>query len=380
MEGGSLDRRLNGTPAPPRQCAEVVETLARAVQAAHAAGVVHRDLKPANVLVGAKWTPKVTDFGLAKNLDAPGQTQSGAVMGTPSYMAPEQAAGKVKEVGPAADVYALGAILYECLTGRPPFKAATTIDTLLQVLHDEPVPPRQLQPKTPRDLETICLKCLQKDAKKRYASAEALAEDLRRFRAGEPITARPVGPVERGAKWVRRRPVVAGLAALFVASLLTGTAVSWRLAAVANDRADLLGKDRDRIKDLQEQTVALQTGTAATLRESQERLADLLVLSVGRDRRVVDALEWKALWAVAGLPKDEERVRVLFLDRALGSPETAGLLGRRSAMAVHAAVGLDRARQGAGSGAAPAAAAGPGNRWANPDGRGPGARRALARR
>ena len=196
--GGSLEKELDGTPLPPKKAAALVETLARAMQAAHEQGVVHRDLKPANVLLAKDGTPKITDFGLAKKLDEVGQTASGAVMGTPSYMAPEQASGKSQEIGARTDVYALGAILYECLTGRPPFKAATPLDTIMQVVSDEPVPPRQLQSRTPRDLETICLKCLQKEPRKRYASAKALANDLHRYQAGEPIKARPVGRVERG--------------------------------------------------------------------------------------------------------------------------------------------------------------------------------------
>jgi tRNA A-37 threonylcarbamoyl transferase component Bud32 len=217
--GDSLDKKLNGTPLPPAEAARLVQSLARAVQAAHERHVIHRDLKPANVLMSADGTPKITDFGLAKKLDAAGQTGSGAVLGTPSYMAPEQAGGKTREIGPAADVYALGAILYECLTGRPPFKAATTMETILQVLSDEPVPVRQLQPKTPRDLETICQKCLEKDVGKRYGGVAELAEELRRFSAGEPIAARPLGAVERALKWARRRPAVAAAWVLLVVAL-----------------------------------------------------------------------------------------------------------------------------------------------------------------
>jgi WD40 repeat protein/tRNA A-37 threonylcarbamoyl transferase component Bud32/tetratricopeptide (TPR) repeat protein len=220
--GGSLKERLSGTPLPADEAAALVEALARAMQAAHGQDVIHRDLKPANVLLAEDGTPKITDFGLAKKLDEAGQTHSGAIMGTPSYMAPEQAGGKTKEIGPSADVYALGAILYECLTGRPPFKAATAVDTILQLLSDEPVPPRQLQSKVPRDLETICLKCLRKEAAKRYRSAAALAEDLRRWRAGEPIAARPVGRAERAVKWVRRNPVVAALLAALALAITGG--------------------------------------------------------------------------------------------------------------------------------------------------------------
>jgi serine/threonine-protein kinase len=208
--GGSLEKKLNGTPLPPREAAGLVQTLARAMQAAHDKGVVHRDLKPANVLLAEDGTPKINDFGLAKKLDVPGQTQTGAVMGTPSYMAPEQARGS-KTVGPAADIYALGAILYELLTGRPPFKAATLLETLQQVLGDEPVSVHRLQPKVPRDLDTICHKCLEKDPKKRYASAAALAEDLRRFGSGEPVSARPVRVAGRLWRWARRKPAQAAL-------------------------------------------------------------------------------------------------------------------------------------------------------------------------
>jgi serine/threonine protein kinase len=153
--------------------------------------------------------PKITDFGLAKKLnDAAGQTASGAIMGTPSYMAPEQAGGKASQIGAATDVYALGAILYELVTGRPPFQAAAPLDTVLKVIGEEPVPPTRLQPKLPRDLETICLKCLQKEPRKRYATAEALADDLRRFLDGQPIQARAIGVWERGLKWAKRRPAL----------------------------------------------------------------------------------------------------------------------------------------------------------------------------
>jgi serine/threonine-protein kinase len=241
VAGGSLDRHLAGTPQQPLDAARLVETLARAMQHAHEKGIVHRDLKPANVLLtgeGAPDTvlrtavPKITDFGLAKKLDqSAGPTATGAILGTPSYMAPEQAGGKPREVGPAADIYALGAILYECLTGRPPFKAATSFDTLLQVLSDEPLRPSLLQPKLPRDLETVCLKCLEKEPARRYATAQQLADDLRRFLDGDPVQARRAGPVVRVARWVgkqRRSLVLTATAAAMTALLLLVIPLAWR--------------------------------------------------------------------------------------------------------------------------------------------------------
>jgi tRNA A-37 threonylcarbamoyl transferase component Bud32 len=233
--GGTLANRLRGTPWEPAKAAELMRTLARAVHAAHEANVVHRDLKPANVLLGADGQPKIGDFGLAKKLDEQSQTQTGAVVGTPSYMAPEQAGGKGKQVGLAADIYALGAILYELLTGRPPFKAPSPLDTVLQVLSEDPVAVRRLQPQVPRDLETICLKCLEKEPRKRYASAAALAEDLRRFLAGEAIHARPARAIERGWRWCRRHRALASLAASIVVGLVLSSylLVTMRAHAVA---------------------------------------------------------------------------------------------------------------------------------------------------
>jgi tetratricopeptide (TPR) repeat protein len=230
VEGGSLAGRIAGIPWPVTQAARIVETLARAIHYAHQRGIVHRDLKPANVLLTIDGVPKITDFGLAKLLDTEvGQTKLGVIMGTPSYMAPEQARGQAQEIGPATDVYALGTILYELLTGRPPFRGATTLETVHQVLFDELVAPTRLQPRVPRDLETICLKCLQKEPQKRYPSAQTLAEDLRRFLAGEPILARPVSWLERLARWCWRNPRVAGLLATLVTVFAGGFAlVTWQ--------------------------------------------------------------------------------------------------------------------------------------------------------
>ena len=210
LEGGSLIGRLMGTVLPPKQAAEWMVPLVSAMDAAHQAGIVHRDLKSANILFSADGIPKITDFGLAKRLeDDAGQTHTGQIMGTPSYMAPEQARGDTKLAGPPADIYALGAMLYEMLTGRPPFKGVSAMDTVKQVLEQDPVSPSRVQYHVPRDLETICMKCLQKEPHKRYATAREMADDLSRYLRGEPIKARRTPAHERTVKWARRRPAKA---------------------------------------------------------------------------------------------------------------------------------------------------------------------------
>ncbi len=214
VDGRSLAARLADGPLPPKAAAELVATVAEAVEYAHRQGVIHRDIKPSNILVDSRGCPRVTDFGLAKRVDSGSDlTATGQILGTPSFMPPEQAAGQINAVGPAADVYALGATLYAALTGRPPFQAATPLETLKQVIEREPVPLRQLNAAVPRDLETIVLKCLEKSVPRRYATAKELAEELRCYLEGRPIRARPVGRWERVWRWCRRNPVVAGLSA-----------------------------------------------------------------------------------------------------------------------------------------------------------------------
>jgi serine/threonine-protein kinase len=270
VEGGTLEHRLAGKPQPPAQAAQLVATLAAAVQFAHQSGIIHRDLKPVNILLTADGTPKISDFGLARRLEgAADLTRTGAPMGTPGYMPPEQALGS-RALGPSADIYALGAILYELLTGRPPFHGETAGETVQQVLSQEPVPPSRLNFKVPRDLETICLKCLAKEPDKRYPSALALAADLERFQRGEPIAARRPGLAERLGKWVRRRPATAGLigaTALFTIALIVGAL--WFVVQQAKRREVIEGELR-KVADQQRQ--ARWTDATETLRRAEARL------------------------------------------------------------------------------------------------------------
>jgi serine/threonine-protein kinase len=279
VEGHDLAETIQGIPQPASKATTIVAIVADAIHVAHQSGIVHRDLKPSNVLVAADGTPKVTDFGLARRLEGEKDlTLSGSPMGTPSYMAPEQAQGDKHAIGPATDVYALGAILYELLTGRPPFRAETPTATLQQVITVDPVSPARLNSRVPRDLDTICLKCLHKEPHRRYETAAALAEDLRRFERGEPIKARRVGSMERVARWAWRRPALAGslAAGVLLACTLIGTIFWWygqrtalEATAVAYAEADLTEAER-----LQEKGEF--KASAEVLRRAKDRLRDFV--------------------------------------------------------------------------------------------------------
>ena len=247
---------LARSPLAPASAAELAETLARTIEHVHQHGIVHRDLKPANVLL-TDGVPKITDFGLAKWLDVPsGHTQSGAIMGTPSYMAPEQARGEAKLTGPATDVYALGAILYEMVTGRPPFKGATAQETVHQLLTEDPLPPTRLQPQMSRDLETICLRCLQKEPSRRYAGAGALADDLRRYLDGKPIQARPTPAWERVVKWTRRHPGAAMVLAVSALAAVVLVASSFAYNGRLRRERAIAQAQRDAARMAQQQSEA----------------------------------------------------------------------------------------------------------------------------
>jgi uncharacterized protein (TIGR03066 family) len=304
IEGADLARRLAGRPClDVRDLVSLLAQVSRAVHHAHQHGILHRDLKPANVLIDARGQPYVTDFGLAKRFSpdtSPSQremqitalTQTGAVLGTPSYMAPEQARSE-KNLSAAVDVYSLGAILYEGLTGRPPFHTATPLDTLLKVIEGDVPQPRSLNPRVDRDLETIALKCLEKDPQRRYASAEGLADELERWLRGEPIQARPAGRMRRLRQWSRRRPLAASVAAisgLLFLALLVGVVLYVKDLQKRNDE-----RNRSKYKDLMAQVK--QKWESGQIAEAEALLDDCPA-----DWREADWAEWKrSLWPRAML-------------------------------------------------------------------------------
>jgi hypothetical protein len=316
---GNLAARLRESVPTPGRVARWMSVLAEAIQHAHSRGVLHRDLKPGNVLIDELDAPHVADFGLARWAGGPGLvdepstlTAEGVPQGSANYMAPEQARGRSSEIGPAVDVHGLGAVLYHCLVGRPPFVANSLAEVLRQVEDWDPVPPRQLVPSVPRDLETICLKCLEKEPRRRYPSAQALHDDLERFLRDEPIRARPAGRAERTYRFFRRRPVVGALVVALAASVLVGAGSTfWHLKALErSNRALLQGRSRDALElanadgELGRTATALQRLVGA-IREDRG--------NAGLQFRLADFLE-RRTWA---LPR-----------RVLGQ-ETAGVMGAR---------------------------------------------------
>jgi WD40 repeat protein/serine/threonine protein kinase len=350
MEGGSLAQRIADFRLPlidaqskndgkgktwsrsaigQRQSniAGLLATVARAVHYAHQRGLLHRDLKPANILLDAQAAPHVTDFGLAKRVAGPGNagmTESGAIVGTPSYMAPEQASGQKGQLSTACDVYSLGAILYELLVGRPPFKADTPLDTMLRLVSEEPVPPSRLQPKVSRDLETICLSCLENDPRKRYGSAVELAEDLERFRKGEPIHARPVGKVERVWRWCRRNPAWASVLCLANIALAAVVVMSIVFALHTTLAADKQRKLGQRLKKEEKQTrKALGNAREQQAQaEKQHKLAERLRKLAEQRLLQAEGLHLTAQSAVV-LPENPGLALLLAIEGAKRGPRRA---------------------------------------------------------
>ena len=295
VDGQDLQRMLKGEPQTAEDCARMVESLARAMHYAHGQNIVHRDLKPANVLVGKDGTLKITDFGLARDVEDESQdTRTGTVMGSPSYMSPEQAEGRINDVGPASDQYSLGAVLYQLITARAPFAAAKTIDTITQVVKNDPIPPRRFQPEVPIELETICLKTLQKDPASRYANCEELAEDLRRYLAGEPIKARPASKLVSVWKWCKRNPFIAWPSAASLALLLTTAIVaswSWVSVSAANtalatanqqvqQKNQIITKEKEKEKQLR-----------MLAEENEQRARKQAELALGMFQRVITKVD-----------------------------------------------------------------------------------------
>ncbi|MEZ6136870.1 MAG: serine/threonine-protein kinase [Pirellulaceae bacterium] len=307
IDGGTLTESLSANPLSPKHAAKLVESLARTMQKVHDKCILHRDLKPSNILITSEGMPKISDFGLAKLLaDSDQDTRTGTVMGTPSYMSPEQARGDTNNLTASTDQYSLGAILYACLSGRPPFMSSSTIDTITQVVNKEPIPLRQLAGSIPVDLETICLKTLQKDPAKRYSDCAELAEDLDRFLKGEPIQARPVGRVEKSMRWCKRNPYIAIPSALALTLLIAVAAIStWAWSTTAAQAVALAQEtetaNAERIKAIQQKVRA----------EEQERIAtDQALRSLQNIQTVIETIDPK----LSGRPgMNEIRIEIMRL-------------------------------------------------------------------
>jgi transposase/tRNA A-37 threonylcarbamoyl transferase component Bud32 len=348
VEGLTLADLLSGRRPPPREAAELIAAVAEALQYAHYQGVVHRDVKPSNIMIGRDNRPSVMDFGLAKREAGEiTMTLDGQVLGTPAYMSPEQARGEANSVDGRSDVYALGVILYELLTGELPFRGTRRM-LLHQVLQDEPRPPRKLNDHIPRDLETICLKAMAKEPGRRYASAQALAEDLRRWLRGEPIVARPVGRLERAWKWVRRNPALAGALSAVALVLLLGAGISTYFAVDAAWQAEEARKSEDQAVRDEKAAVVARNDVEKTNEELETTLARSLLRPLAVQERPdqpqpPSAPEVEAMWELASTPGEGLRLR--FLDEALRGPRTTRQLRDRAAVVLQAAVGLDADRR-----------------------------------
>jgi tetratricopeptide (TPR) repeat protein len=319
VEGGSLASRIGETPLAPRPAAELVATLARAIQHAHSRGIIHRDLKPANILMQGTDgpIPKITDFGLAKRIgDDTGQSLSGQVIGTPAYMAPEQAAGQKHLLGPPTDVWALGSILYECLTARTPFSGGSSAETIQKVLKDELTPPGKVRPGLPRDLETICLKCLRKDVEQRYRTAGDLADDLQRFLTGHPVLARRTPFVERCWKWARRRPAAALLAIVSVAAAIALGGLGYRhFRELERFNLELRAKNETISRnnmELEERNTTILLKSNEITRERDRAEENLVSAGDG----VEQMLSRMGLYRLSSVPHVDE-VRAVLLEDAL---------------------------------------------------------------
>ena len=359
VPGGTLADRVkaNGTLAA-KEAAEITAKLAAAVAHAHSRGVVHRDIKPLNVLLAADGEPRLADFGLAKVGRADQHLSvTGQVLGTPAYMSPEQAAGKTHEIGTATDVYALGAVLYDVLTGQPPFQGDSVAVTLQKVIAEEPRRPRHLNTSIPRDLETICLKCLEKDAAKRYPTAQELADDLLRYLRGQPIAARPTGTLERGYKWVKRNTVVAGAVTAVSLALLVGAGVSVNFGLEARKQAEVAKqKQKEREREEGEKQIAIVARddlkqSNEQLKQSEERYkrmfgkALLGPISAKEKGRPLTPQELESFWGVAELRRDQ--VAWKFFEEATRTPLACEQLECRVEYLAHAMIGLDTERRDA---------------------------------
>ncbi|MEK6249125.1 MAG: protein kinase, partial [Planctomycetales bacterium] len=336
IDGPSLADKVADNPLDAQEAADLVGKIAEGVAYAHRRGVIHRDLKPANVLLEDGDQPRITDFGLAKRMEDDSElTKSGAIMGSIFYMPPEQATGRIEDIGPAADVYALGAILYKLLTGRPPFQGASVVETINQVVDHEPVPPRRLNPRIPKDLETICLKCLQKDSGQRYQTAEELEAELDRFGAGHPIKARPIGRTAHLWRWCRRNPLPASLATGLAIVLLAGVFIAtnlWNQATAERERARL-----------QQQTV--QTLSNLVLKKTIDETEEWLRLFF---RPVEQQLMVVRSWGSEGLldSKDPEELNRLLVPVIQHFPQASSMMvadgrGREHMLLCLEAVDLD---------------------------------------